>query len=108
MIRAQATNRQKNSRNPLQAPAENLGLNLSINPVRSICVKRGGKIYDLFGILVCIWNIPFGYTAFVSFGVSTLNSTKGHTTYYTLGTFCGQVKYTMGVAHEFQARYLCR
>jgi hypothetical protein len=67
--------------------------------MRLSCVWRRGKIYGMFAILVCIWSIPFGYTAFVSVGDSTLNSTKGHTMYYTLGTFCGQVKYTMGVAH---------
>lgn len=64
-----------------------------MNPDHSISAPEEARIYHTFGISVCIQNIPLGYTAFVGFGVSTLNSTKRHMD-LTQAIVCGQAKYT--------------
>lgn len=95
----QATNGQKNSRNPNDLQLKNwIWIYSPIQQGQSAWGREGRYMtclpyWFVFGTFHLV-------TTFVSFGVNTLNSTKGHTMYYTLGTFCGQGKYTMGVARE--------
>lgn len=84
----------------------NPGLDIPINPDCSIAASGEARIYHTFGISVCIHNIPLGYTAFVGFGVSTLNSTKMHMD-LTPGAVCGQAKYTNGVAWGVGKLFVC-
>lgn len=89
-----------------QSPAETQGLDIPINPERSIIASGEARIYHTFGISVCIQNIPLGYTAFVGFGVSTLNGTKRHMD-LTGGSVCRQPKYTNGVAWVAGELFVC-
>lgn len=100
-IRAWPTNTQKNSRNSNNSKWKSSVK--FIKPIRekSISVWRRRRyiaclVYkESFG--------TFGYSVFVSFGISSLNSiTKGPCDVLDMGTFFSQIKYTTASKEVFQ------